>query len=946
MSAKKRFYIIDAMALAYKAYFAFMRRPLSTSKGEPTSAVYGFLSQLIRIIETHKPEYLAVAFDSKEKTFRHDRYEGYKSSRQAMPEDMIPQIQRIKEVIDAFKIPTFILPGYEADDLIGTAVKKAEALGFEAFAITPDKDFVQLISEKIKIIRPGKSTDEIITLDEEKVKEEYGFSPKQMIDYLAIVGDKSDDIPGVKGIGEKGATPLIQEFGSLENIYENIDKISKEAIKKKLIESKDEAFLSKELATIHLEAPFDCDIESTKFQLDDISEIKRILTELEFRNFISKIEKIIENSSDSENKSETGLSESKIEIAKDDNEKFEIENLNSENEIFSFDESKINYKLIQDEKSAKELVEKLIQTSLFVFDTETDSLDCFTLNLAGVSFSLKPNEAYFVAINPFPQSDDLFKTELNDRIPIEKFVEIFKPVFENPEIKKICQNAKFDIAALTSLNIEVKNLHFDTMVASYVIDPDQKHGMDELAQKYLNYRPIPLSDLYNVKKNPEQIFQIDLKKLSDYSCEDADITFRLYEILKKEIEKFELSKICYDIEFPLVEVLADMEREGVNVDKNILKSLSNDLQILLDNYSQKIFEISGEPFNINSPLQMQKILFDKLNLSTGKKTKTGFSTDAKTLESLRGEHEIINLILDYRTVAKLKSTYADSLPNLINPKTGRIHTSFNQASTATGRLSSTNPNLQNIPIRTELGKEIRKAFIPRDKNHLILSADYSQIELRIMSAICKDEGLCSAFQKGEDIHRSTAAMVFRVAPEKVTADMRRKAKEVNFGVLYGIGPFGLKNRLGITQTYAKEIIDTYFELFKGVKNFMDDSIEKARKKGYAETLLGRRRYLKNINSKNKVIRQFEERVAINMPIQGTAADMIKIAMIRINEELKKRKTKTKMILQVHDELLFDAHKSEVDELKIVIKDLMENALPMDVPIIAELGTGENWLDAH
>lgn len=583
---------------------------------------------------------------------------------------------------------------------------------------------------------------------------------------------------------------------------------------------------------------------------------------------------------------------------------------------------------------------------LIVFDTETDSLDTFNVNLAGCSFSVKPKEAWFVIVNPQKEAAGLFAADLSDRLPVDEFVKIFKPLFENKAIKKVCQNGKYDIAVLKHYEINVENFYFDTMLASYVIDPDQKHNMDDLSEKYLNYKPIPLLNLIGSKKTPEKIFDVDPNKLSEYSCEDADITFRLYEILNDILIKEKLTKVAYEIEFPLVEVLEEMERTGVKIDINILNAFSKDLQILLDNYTNDIYKHAGETFNINSTQQLQKILFDKLGLSPTSKTKTGYSTDAKTLESLKGSHPIIDSILEYRQVAKLKSTYADSLPDLINPKTGRIHTTFNQTIASTGRLSSVEPNLQNIPIRTELGKEIRKAFVPRDKNHIILSADYSQIELRIMASISGDKTLTKAFQDGEDIHRRTAALVFQVDPNDVTPDMRRKAKEVNFGILYGLGPFGLKSRLGITQTHAKEIIDNYFKSFASVKKFMDESIKNAQKKGFAETLTGRRRFLKNINSNNRVVRQFEERVAINMPIQGTAADMIKLAMINIHKELKKRNAKTKMVLQVHDELVFDVHKEELDELRPLITDLMINSLPLNVPVAVESGIGENWLDAH
>jgi DNA polymerase I len=927
-SDKKNFVIIDAMSLAYRGYYAFITRPLITAKGEPTSAVFGFLNQLFRIIEDTKPDYLAVAFDSKEKTFRHERYENYKSSREAMPEDMIPQIQRIKEIIDAFNIPIYILPGYEADDLIGTAVKKAEQEGFSSFAITPDKDYVQLITENTKVVKPGKSTEEIVILDEEKVRTEYGFEPIQMIDYLALVGDSSDDIPGVAGIGPKTAVPLIQKFKSLENIYKNINEIDKQGTINKLLENKENAFLSKELATIHTSVPFEMNFENAKFEKPDLDKLLKIFAELDFKSFAGKLKKIF------------------VEETPVVKEEIVIEEKIPEEEIAVFDKAKVKYKLITDIKDAKALADLLLKSDLFVFDTETDSLDTMSVNLAGCSFSIKVKEAYFVAVNPSKETGGLFSTDLSDRLPVEDFIKIFKPVLENEKIKKVCQNGKYDISVMRRYNVLVKNFYFDTMLASYVIDPDQKHGMDDLSEKYLGYKPIPLIDLIGSKKTPDKIFEVDPNRLSDYSCEDSDITFRLYELFKKELKKENLERIAYEIEFPLVPVLEDMEKTGIRIDVKSLNAFSDDLQILIENYTKEIYNLAGETFNVNSTQQLQKVLYEKLNLTPTSKTKTGYSTDARALESLKGSHEIIDIILNYRQISKLKSTYADALPDLINPQTGRIHTTFNQTVASTGRLSSNNPNLQNIPIRSELGKEIRKAFVPRDKNHVIISADYSQIELRIMTSICGDETLSNAFANGEDIHRRTAALVFQIAPKDVTADMRRKAKEVNFGILYGLGPFGLKSRLGITQTEAKKIIDSYFGRFQNIRKFMDESIKHAQKNGYSETLYGRRRYLKNINSKNHVVRQFEERVAINMPIQGTAADMIKLAMIKIFNELEKRKTKTKMVLQVHDELVFDAHKDEVDELLPLIKDLMENALPLNVPVIVETGIGDNWLDAH
>ena len=913
----KKFVIIDALAMAYRAYYAFINRPLTNSKGEPTSAVFGFVNQLLKVIEDHKPDYIAVAFDSKEKTFRHEKYEKYKSSREAMPDDMIPQLNKIKELVELLNMPLWIKPGYEADDIVGTAVRKAEKEGLDSYAVTIDKDYIQLVTKKTKIVKPARAGDEATIYDIPKVIEEYGFKPSQMIDYLALIGDKSDDIPGVAGIGPKSALPLIQEFGSIEKIYKNIDKIEKAGTKKKLEESKENAFLSKDLATIFCDVPLKINLSDAKFVKPNFDKLREVFKELDFKTLYTHLLKVYDSSSEEQ----TDFDEDKS--------------------VKKFDKVKTKYRLIEDVKGARQLAEKLKKSELFVFDTETDSLDQFELNIVGASFSTKIGEGIYVAINP----DKIF-TDGKDRLSQDEFVKIFKPLFENKKIKKVCQNGKYDISVLRSIGIEVNNFYFDTMLASYILDAEQKHGMDELSENYLNYKPISLTELLGKKIDPSKIYEVDRDELTDYAAEDADITFQLYKKLDKELQKEKLNKIAYDVEFPLAPVLEDMEYEGIKIDKKALDKFSEDLQKILDSDTKNIYKSAGEEFNINSTKQLQVILYEKLGLTSGRKTKTGYSTDARALENLKGQHEIIDFILDYRQAAKLKSTYADALPTLIKPKTGRIHTSFNQTVASTGRLSSLNPNLQNIPIRTDMGKEIRKAFVPRDKDHVLLSADYSQIELRIMASICGDEGLTKAFKKGEDIHRNTAALVFMVDPDDVTQDMRRKAKEVNFGILYGIGAFGLKTRLGITQAHAKEIIETYFSTFKRVKEYMDGSIANAREKGYSETLLGRRRYLRNINNNNHFVRQFEERVAINMPIQGSAADMIKIAMIKIHKEFQKRKTKTKMVLQVHDELLFDAYKDEVDELTPIIKKLMETALPLKVPVVVDTGVGKNWLDAH
>ncbi len=920
---QKRFVIIDAMAIAYRGYFAFINNPLKNSKGEPTSAVYGFMNQLVKIIQDSQPDYLVIASDSKEKTFRHERYDKYKSSRAEMPEDMVPQIKRIMELIKALKIPLYILPGYEADDLIGTAVRKAELEGYDSYAVTPDKDYVQLVTDKVTMVKPGRAGDDVVMMDKAKVLEDYGFEPKYMVDYLAMVGDASDDIPGVAGIGPKSATPLIQQFGSLENIYKNIYSIEKKGIRKKLEASRENAFLSKELATIMTDVPYEMDIAATKFTVPDLTEATEILTELGLKSIITKLHKVY-------NVSTVNTKESK-KVTKT---------------LTEYNSSKVDYNLITTVDEAKRLANTLQNIDLFVFDTETNSLNVYDVKLAGVSFATKTNEAFFVPINPFVFSESLFARNLSDRISIDEFTEIFKPVFENNNSKKVCQNGKYDIAVLKTNGINVENFYFDTMLASYIIDPDQKHGMDALSEKYLSYSPIPFSKLMGKNKDADLIFDADLNELSTYACEDADITFRLFEVFQKMLSEKKLETISKEIEFPLVTVLEKMERAGINLNVSALNKFSKLLQTSMDSYTKEIYEHAGEVFNINSPKQLQVILFEKLNLPPTKKTKTGFSTDASSLVALKGKSPIIDFLLEYRQAAKLKSTYADALPKLINPKTKRVHTSFNQTVASTGRLSSLNPNLQNIPIRTDLGKKIREAFIPRDENHVLLSSDYSQIELRIMASICEDETLMEAFKNGEDIHKSTAALVFAVPQKEVTSDMRRKAKEVNFGILYGIGVFGLANRLGISRGNAKEIIDTYFSNFSNVKKFIDDSVNFAREHEYAVTLLGRRRYLKNINSKNRVMKQFEERVAVNMPIQGTAADMIKLAMIRVQTELEKINAKTKMVLQVHDELVFDVPKDELEIVKPIIRKNMEEAFLLKVPTIVDIGVGDNWLEAH
>ena len=914
---RKKFVVVDAMAMAYKAYFAMGAQRLQTSKGEPTSAVYGFVSQLLKLIEELNPDFLAVAYDSKEKTFRHEEYPEYKATRDEMPDDMIPQLARIKELVEAMGIASFIKPGYEADDIVGALVKDAENRDYQSYMATPDKDYFQLVGEKSYVYRSKRRLDQTETVTPDAFRERFGFEPPLMIDYLALVGDASDNIPGVKGIGEKTAAPLIAKLGTIEDIYDNLDAIDSKATRTKLEKGRDDAFLSKKLVTIKTDIDVGADWRTIRFGNPDLAETERLFAELEFASLYAKLREAL------------GMKEKELNVETAD----------------TFDEKAVDYGLIVNEKEARRLADRLKRAKRFVFDTETDSLKARKARLAGVSFSTKEGEARFVAVNPVKQSDTLFDADLSDRLPLDAFVEIFKPVFEDESIGKICQHGKYDLAVLRNVGIETRGFEFDTMLASYALDPDQKHGMDDLAKRLLNYEPIPFSEIVNDKKDGGKIFEAPLETLSDYACEDADVTNRLFVALAKKVEEEGVERLCREIEFPLVPVLEAMERVGVAVDRGALGELSDELEKAKSDYTREIFEAAGEEFNVNSTQQLQKILFEKLGLEARKKTKTGYSTDAQTLEELRGEHEIIEHILNYREAAKLKSTYADALPRLIDDD-GRLHTTFNQTAASTGRLSSVDPNLQNIPVRSETGKRIRRAFTAAGEGRTILSLDYSQIELRIMASVSGDENLKRAFENDEDIHRAAAMRVFGVKSEDVDSDMRRKAKEVNFGIMYGIGPYGLSTRLGISQQEAREVIDEYFKQFPKVRAYVDGAIESAREKGYAVTLRGRRRYLPNIASKNYAVRQFQERAAINMPIQGTAADMIKLAMIDVHKELQKKKWKTTMVLQVHDELLFDARKEEIEELEPRLRELMITAMDLDVPIKVDGGVGENWLEAH
>ncbi|MBP8976526.1 MAG: DNA polymerase I [Bacteroidetes bacterium] len=928
----ERVFLLDGMALAYRAYYAFIHRPLINSKGINTSAIFGFITFLNRILSVEHPEHIAVVFDTSVPTFRHHAYKKYKATRQKMPEDMSAQIPILKEIINAYNIPVIELDGYEADDIIGTLARQAEATSALAFLVSPDKDFMQLVTEKTKIFKPGRQgTDvEIVTID--SVRQKFGVQPHQIIDVFALTGDSSDNIPGVPGIGEKTAIPLIQRFGNLENLYSHLDEIEQKRLREKLETHRELAFLSKKLVTIDTNVPVSIDVHSLQAKEKNIAELTRLFKELEFRSLLAKLQ------------SEKQTSATSFSFPQ---EKFSTE------EQGTISSQEHSYTLIESEEAFEQLCSVLEHSQEFAFDTETTSTNPLLADLLGISFCLEPRKAWYIAIKSNatePDEHDLFQAMANNApkngLSLPDVVKKLKPVFENSSIKKIGHNIKYDSLVLFNYGVIVNGISFDTMIASYLLRPDGRHSLDSVAQEYLNYKPISYDELVGKGKEQKKLREIPFERVSEYSCEDADVTFQLYTILKEKIHEVEMDKLWNEVEVPLIPVLIKMESTGVMIDVPYLESMSKELERQLTELTQEIYRLAGTPFNINSSQQLSEVLFTTLKLSPAKKTKTGYSTDMGVLESLHNEHPIIEHLLAYRQLSKLKSTYVDALPKLIHPKTGKVHTSFNQAVTATGRLSSSDPNLQNIPIRTEVGRAIRKAFIPSASKGKILSADYSQIELRVMAHISGDEGLREAFINGEDIHASTASKIFGVEFSEVTREMRRKAKEVNFGIMYGIGAYGLSTRLDISQTEAKEIIERYFQRFPKVQQYINDTILQARQRGYVTTLLGRRRYLPDITSRNRTVRQNAERQAINMPVQGTAADMIKIAMVKIDKAFQQENFSSAMILQVHDELVFDVSENELFPVQKLVTEIMESALPLNVPVVVDTGFGANWLEAH
>lgn len=929
---KNRLFLLDAYALIYRAYYAFIRFPRIDSKGRNTSAIFGFVNTLEDVLRNANPTHIAIGFDPVGPTFRHKEYEAYKAQREATPEVIKASIPFIKEIINAYNIPVLEVPGYEADDVIGTVAKMVDREKFDVYMMTSDKDYGQLTEPTINIYRPKYGGNDYEILNDKKVVEKYDIEyPSQVIDLLGLMGDSSDNIPGCPGIGEKTAVKLLKEFGTIENLLDNTDKL-KGAQKRNVEENREQILFSKYLATIKTDVPIEIDVNDFALKEVNEEELKRIFEDLEFRTLLTRIFK-----EDSTPTPTTAKGPVQGDLFATDNTLFPAQNTTTEipSDFHDINSTFHKYKMVEGDEEMASLCSELLKQKSVSFDTETTGIDPLTSEIVGISFAFIESEAYYVPLS-------------ENRDEAVRQVGIFKQFFENEKIEKSGQNTKYDILVLRNYGIQVKGPLFDTMVAHYLLNPELRHGMDYMAEIYLNYRTIHIESLIGPKgKNQKSMRDIDPKIVSDYACEDADITLKLKNILEKDIRKNGLEKLYYDIEAPLIYVLSDMEWTGVRLDIAALSDLSILYTEELKKVEIEIIEMAGIDFNVNSPKQTGEILFDRLKIiDKAKKTKTGqYKTGEEELEKIRSKHPIIGKILEQRGLKKLLSTYIDSFPLLVNKRTGKVHTSFNQTVAATGRLSSTNPNLQNIPIRDERGKELRRVFIP-DEGDLFMSSDYSQIELRIMAHLSEDANMLEAFNKGQDIHAATASKIYKTSIEEVDSDMRRKAKTANFGIIYGITPFGLSERLTIPRSEAKELIDGYFYTFSGVKKYMDESIEKGRENGYVETIFGRKRYLPDITSRNATVRGFAERNAINAPIQGSAADIIKTAMVRIFERLNKDNKKSKMILQVHDELNFNVVPEELDYMKRMVTEEMENAAKLTVELKTEIGVGENWLVAH
>ena len=946
----EKLFLLDAYALIYRAYYGFIKNPRINSKGQNTSAILGFVNTLDEVIKKENPEYIGVAFDPSGPTFRHEAYPPYKAQREATPESIKFAVPYIKRILNAYRIPILEVVGYEADDVIGTLATQAGKLdGIETFMMTPDKDYGQLVQEHIRMYKPRHDGGFDI-LGVEEINKKYGISsPNSVIDLLALMGDSSDNFPGCPGVGEKTAVKLINEFGSTENLIENVDKL-KGALKKKVEEHIEDIKISKFLAEIKKDVPIELNLDSLKREPIDEDELRAIYEELEFRSLLNKFQgqkqvkpdtKKIQKqqpdlfSGDLFNNSPIPLKSDKISPSLPNSEVDESANERIQSSLSDLKSIEHNYYLIDNEEEIDKLVAKLLTSNFISLDTETTSKDAMSAELVGLSFSVKENEAYYV---PIP----------SERDEALRIVNKFKKIYDCENILKIGQNIKYDIIVLANYGCEVKGDMFDTMIAHYILNPELRHNMDYLAEIYLGYKTIHIDELIGSGKKQKSMRDLDPKDVYEYASEDADVTLKLKYKLEEELKKEPtLLHLFKEVEMPLVPVLARMEMNGVRIDTESLAETSRLFTERMNNIEEEIRVTAGQEINISSPKQIGELLFDKLKLvDNPKKTKTGqYVTSEEILQSLKTKHPIVEQILEYRGYKKLLSTYIDSLPTLVNPHTKHIHTSYNQAVTSTGRLSSSNPNLQNIPIREENGKEVRKAFIPDDGCEFF-SADYSQIELRLMAHLSQDKNMVEDFNSGHDIHQATAAKIFKIDIKEVTPDMRRKAKTANFGIIYGISAFGLAERMGVSRSEAKQLIDDYFTTYSGVKAYMDKSIEKAREKGYTETLLGRRCQLPDINSRNAVVRGYAERNAINSPIQGTAADIIKVAMINIDKRMQSEGIQSKMILQVHDELNFSVYPDEKEKLQTIVIEEMEKAIKLSVPLYADCGWGKNWLEAH
>lgn len=953
MSTQKRLFLLDAYALIFRGYYAFIKNPRINSKGMDTSAIMGFMNSLMDVIKREKPDHLAVAFDKGGSDYRLEMFQEYKANRDETPEAIKIAVPYIQEILKAMQIPIMEKAGFEADDLIGTLAKQAEKEGFQVFMVTPDKDFAQLVSENIFMYRPARMGNDIEIWGIPEVQQKFEIEhPLQVIDFLAMMGDAVDNIPGLPGVGEKTAKKFLAEYGSIENLLANTHQL-KGKMKENIEANKEKGILSKKLATILLDCPVTFDATDFELSKPDVEKTDAIFQELEFRQMKAQFDKWfgsgkeydeIDTNGNGTNDSGTPMPAKKATPKKSNDDQFDLFGFHDEETIgnnpsgyASLENTEHFYQIVQGEIGIKLLLQNLEKQTSVCFDTETTGLDALNAELVGLAISYEKGKGFYI---PFPENQE----------EAQNLIEKFRPFFENENIEKIGQNLKYDLKILANYGIQVKGKLFDTMIAHYLINPDMRHNMEVLAETYLNYSPKSIETLIGKKgKNQLSMRDVPLENIKEYAVEDADITFQLKQHFQPILEKVGTKKLFDEIEIPLVQVLADMEAEGINLDANFLRNMSVDMQKEIENFEQKIYEIAGEKFNLASPKQLGDILFDKLKIGGAKqkKTKTGqYATGEEILSYLANEHEIVRYILEWRQMVKLQSTYIDALPNQVDAKTGRVHTDYMQTVAATGRLSSNNPNLQNIPIRTERGRQIRKAFVTRDENHTLLAADYSQIELRIIAALSGEENMIKAFQNGEDIHRSTAAKVFNVALDEVTKEQRSHAKTVNFGIIYGVSAFGLSNQTNLSRSESAALIDAYYKTYPRLKAYIQEQIDFARENGYVETILGRRRYLKDINSANAVVRGGAERNAVNAPIQGSAADIIKIAMINIHKKLASENWKSKMLLQVHDELVFDVHNSELEKIKPLIQQEMENAFQLAVPLVVELGEGQNWLEAH